>query len=142
MSVLDGPGDETQSLLATSLELNLRLESKLREITADAMGLAERVDDAEAEVERVRGIVERMKAEEEQGVRDYLDLRDVADRAISDRGRAEIRSSALLEEIGRLQSRAERHRTYRLLVDGFARDTMTPAAYETLCGFAEILEEP
>ena len=99
-------------------------------------------DEARAEVDRLRGAVERMKAEEEQGVRDYLDLRDVADRAISDRGRAEVRSSALLEEIDRLQGRAERHRTYHILVDGFAREIMTPAAYETLRGFAEILEEP
>lgn len=107
----------------------------------EARGLEDRLD-LKAEVDRLRGVVERMKAEEERRVWECLTLRDVADRAISDRAKAEVRSSALLEEIGRLQSKAERHRTYHLLVDGFARETMTPAAYETLRGFAEILEAP
>lgn len=52
------PAVSTDDALAVSLELILRLEAKLREVTADAMRLAEERDEARAEVERLRGIIQ------------------------------------------------------------------------------------
>jgi hypothetical protein len=44
------PAATADDALAVSIELNLRLEAKLREVTADAMRLAEERDDALAEL--------------------------------------------------------------------------------------------
>jgi hypothetical protein len=48
---------DVHEALAASLELNLRLEAKLREVTADAMRLAEERDDLKA---RVASMMESM----------------------------------------------------------------------------------
>ena len=44
---------DVHDALAVSLELNLRLEAKLREVTADAMRLAEERDDLTADANRL-----------------------------------------------------------------------------------------
>lgn len=44
---------DVHDALAASLELNLRLEAKLREVTADAMRLAEERDDLTADANRL-----------------------------------------------------------------------------------------
>lgn len=59
-------------------------------------------DEARAEILRLKEIIGRMKAEEDQGVRDYLDLRDAADRALSERDRARDACNAYWHDLTRI----------------------------------------
>ena len=89
-------------------------DEDLREALRLERARADERDEARAEVERLRAIVERMRAEEEQGVRDYLALRDVADRALSERDRATVERDAALWRAERAEALLIEERASRL----------------------------
>ena len=63
-------GVSTDDALAVSIELNLRLEAKLREVTADAMRLAEERDDARADFANACDVGRRQEARAEKAERE------------------------------------------------------------------------